>query len=1462
MKHKQVSKGLALGLGLSLLAAVSASAGTFSANFNSLQPDPNDSNGFLPPDGTAWYGSITSGILGGYDLRTGGVGNSGVLKLTTATASQNSSFIINNFDGGETPVGFDVAFQLLIGGGNHADGLAVAIGDFPDGAYSEEGPGNIRGLTVVFDIFNNGGTVAEAPAIDLKWNGVTVAHKLLPIGTITTLFPNAFVPVKIHANPDGKVTLTYNNVVVYQDMPIYHVDDFTLGNGWRVGFGARTGGSNDNQWIDDLVITTTLTDATSGQPYITAIAPVNPIDLNASAVGGVSVTLKDSTYSVNPSTVKLLYNGTAVAANLLNVTRIKSDPALDNPDETLITYFGVGGLLPVGAATATIQYSTTSSPAVANSYAFTFTVGAFTTIPASFAVSGADTTKPGFKARVHLIDNHRAPGDANLVINAERQLADGFKDWTTHQPMSNYANLNPDPSLELPIADADGWFAVNLINFDITGQNGNFRDSSTPARPDTQFPGIPGVKSDGSAFSTGAGATENFAVEFVTYLQLKAGGYRFGFNSDDGFDAAIGPAQDAAGRTILGNFNGGRGSADSLFDVVVAADGVYPFRVAYWQGGGGANAELFIIDPTTNTKILVNDPDNLTAPRAYREATGSRPSVQSVLPVQNDLAAFPNDDVVIKLRDGGIALDDSSVVVKINGNVQTVTKSRTGKVLTVTRAGSVDNLLPSGLNAVNVIYSFVENGSPTSITNAYNFSVAPYYNAIPLANKVNPADVDTSVTGFHARYSQMDRIKNGPNDQGGQGRIAGNGDGNRMPNPEIQLWNGEINPADGLPYPNIADPGPNGDFTADMDLVNFNVSVNTGTGVYTYGDSGMFNAGNPGAPLPGGSKPEEHVPGLPSPTFDFTRGVAAGNVNPSNGGLDNYVLEMQTYLDLKKGVYVFGFNSDDGFVVTSSPNPKDTLGTLLGFADFGRGNSGNLVGVTGANPPIINPGNNSGSTVFSVVVPEDGIYPFRALYWNGGGGVNAEFYTLNQDTRAVVLVNDTGATDVTGLTPNSVVAAYHGYTGPAKPWVKFSISPNPWDNRVQQSGPGPLTMLGRTRNSTGSGDIYNWADVGTTGAGGASAHWADVVIGAVLGDAASDVANIKLLLDGTEVPATKTVNGTDVTVAYKPNPILGPGSTHKATLVYAGVSNSWSFKVQNYATINAADKATAPVDPTARGFSVKVVQAAAPRSGGNTAAAAEAQLAGTPADVSIPSGTPDGRFILTGIVNYNNNNNNVPSGGTPIGNFQPAGTYGTGWPFEPFAELPVPGLPGTGTGTGAARWENFTAEIFAWLEFPAAGYYRFGGNVDDGMAVKVGKPGVNTGAILFTQDRGAGAADIPFSFVVPQPGLFPVRLIWWQGGGGAQAEFFTYDENGAKIPVNDPNNPKAIKAYYKLQDAPSLSFAVSGNNLTITWTAGATLQSTTALTAPTTTWTDVGTSGSLTIPLPGPGQAAFYRVKQ
>ncbi|HKS37574.1 MAG TPA: hypothetical protein VJW76_10320 [Verrucomicrobiae bacterium] len=124
-------------------SAVRTAAGTFSSDFNAG----------VPPAGMTLHGTALN-----YDHSTGGVGNSGVLKLTDATGSQQGGAIIDDFDSGASIAGFDVTFDLYIGSGNGADGMSFFFGDFGDAAHAEEGPGTINGLTIVFDVFNSGGT--------------------------------------------------------------------------------------------------------------------------------------------------------------------------------------------------------------------------------------------------------------------------------------------------------------------------------------------------------------------------------------------------------------------------------------------------------------------------------------------------------------------------------------------------------------------------------------------------------------------------------------------------------------------------------------------------------------------------------------------------------------------------------------------------------------------------------------------------------------------------------------------------------------------------------------------------------------------------------------------------------------------------------------------------------------------------------------------------------------------------------------------------------------------------------------------------------------------------------------------------------------------------------------------------------------------------------------------------------
>jgi len=334
---------------------------------------------------------------------------------------------------------------------------------------------------------------------------------------------------------------------------------------------------------------------------------------------------------------------------------------------------------------------------------------------------------------------------------------------------------------------------------------------------------------------------------------------------------------------------------------------------------------------------------------------------------------------------------------------------------------------------------------------------------------------------------------------------------------------------------------------------------------------------------------------------------------------------------------------------------------------------------------------------------------------------------------------------------------------------------------------------------------------------------------------------VSLLLDSAPVAATLTTNGSDITVSYKPSPPLPSGSTHTAGLIYGGTTNSWSFIVQTYTNLNASDAVPiAQADASSAGFRVKMTQLATTPANQNTVGRAEAQLAGTlGADVSVPGPGPNGSYTIANIINWANNI--YPTHiGPAIGNFQ-TNSYGTGWPFPNYPDQPIPGIALTNTYT-----DNLAAEVFAYLKFDAAGYYKFGVNSDDGFKLQVGTPGQTNGTVIFTTDVGKGSSDIPVSFTIPQPGLYPIRLVYYNGGGGANLEYFSYDDTGNKIPINDTNNPAAIKAFYNITAGAQLRFTsatISGGQLTINWTVSsgtARLQEAAALTGnPTADWSDV-----------------------
>ena len=218
------------------------------------------------------FSSLPAGsILGGNAAISGGI-----LHLTDAVNSQQSSFVTPSV---AAPIeSFTVDFKARIGGGTccgarTADGWSLTIGNvsvpvsFPVAA--EEGAAMSSGFAVNFDSWDNNNT-DEAPAADLKVGGAVLAFQSLagereggraPAGPLVTdpatgnplgySTGNDFVPVRVHMDADGTVDVDFKNVRILDNvatgvtLPMVNT---------RLAFGARTGGANDNHWIDDLSV--------------------------------------------------------------------------------------------------------------------------------------------------------------------------------------------------------------------------------------------------------------------------------------------------------------------------------------------------------------------------------------------------------------------------------------------------------------------------------------------------------------------------------------------------------------------------------------------------------------------------------------------------------------------------------------------------------------------------------------------------------------------------------------------------------------------------------------------------------------------------------------------------------------------------------------------------------------------------------------------------------------------------------------------------------------------------------------------------------------------------------------------------------------------------------------------------------------------------------------------------------
>ena len=642
----------------------------------------------------------------------------GELRITEAANSQNGGALLEDFTDGAAFSNFEMSFRLFMGNGTArpADGFSVSIdNDLPNLASpAEEGAGN--GLKICFDAWDSGGGDL-APQIEVFYGGESQAMQSFTgetdvpeadrfadeDGNLVTLWDNdEWADVKISVI-GGLLSLDFRGHSVFADKVIS--SGVFEGPSWL--FAARTGGANQKHYIDDLNITI----YSAGGPLVTGFT---------GGPGGFDIAITDAEDNgVVLDTLEVKFDGEAVEAaksKTDGVTSVKY--SLDTP-------------LAAGSEhTAELSYA--DEKGNLKTLPLSFKVGNYVTIDPSAIADSSLKGESGFIANITQISTEQTGGANNLhgnqIVNAEKQINGEYIDPNTEEAYLNEAD--PD--------SFEGWSYFPVIvetvnqNQDAPGEVGNFRASND--REDEEIPGIPGW----------GGSTDGIAGEYIALLDLEKGSYTLGVNSDDGFHATIGANFGDLGAQSIGSFNGGRGASDTIFEIYVQEAGLYPFRVLWFEGGGGANVEIFSVVPGAG-KTLINDPDVEGSIQAYTikgatvdESTTDRVDTGRAVLVsvgpQGSLVKSSSIDVIAK-NGSKTSIDQGSIAMTLNGEAVTPKVSKDGDLVNISLAP--EGGLPVGAHTVEVTMK-ESNGSVKTAT--WSFAVPGIYTL--------KGDVPTEAEGF------------------------------------------------------------------------------------------------------------------------------------------------------------------------------------------------------------------------------------------------------------------------------------------------------------------------------------------------------------------------------------------------------------------------------------------------------------------------------------------------------------------------------------------------------------------------------------------------------------------------------------------------------------------------------------------------------------------------------------------
>lgn len=561
--------------------------------------------------------------------------------LSVSYARANDPLIVNglaNANADHSPnTSYNIQAQMSVNGAAEmgaSTGVVVSFDTWQGNTY-RDGSSDVEGLMVQVDgkvvktygLPTRNGTVDDITSLETGTWDAASAGKTEGLG---------WAKLKVDLAEDGKLSVFYKNATI--------LDKFQTAfypSAGRIVFAGRTGGANAIQHVDNVHL------VTKGATYFTQGFIIN----NAIQFRAVLTDNQATGSLVDASTATFKLDDVAITPN----THEKIG------DDTIFYFtLPIEKRLASGSTHSLLISAKDTNNALVEALRVSTAPG-YTLIPEALS-SGIDpaTAERGFKYRAQwqkTLNRNLGNGDVNRTFQAERQIHQGFL-GADGLPLPNDAVLDG--------ADENGYLNIDgVVNIDQNHTSqGNFR---APEYPETDYPGIT------------PGDPNSFTVEFSGYAYLQPGAYTFGVNSDDGFKHTVGRGLSDAFGVRLGEFDGGRGASDSVYDVVVTKAGLYPMRWLQWEGGGGANVEIFT-KTADGVRHLVNNDADPASVQVFRSGL-AKSYIRQTSPLPNTVGGVVAEaGLTLQVVDG--ATPAGPLTVKVDGIVQSGIVTKEGNVTT------------------------------------------------------------------------------------------------------------------------------------------------------------------------------------------------------------------------------------------------------------------------------------------------------------------------------------------------------------------------------------------------------------------------------------------------------------------------------------------------------------------------------------------------------------------------------------------------------------------------------------------------------------------------------------------------------------------------------------------------------------------------------------------------------------